>query len=383
MREVKVDVPPARLVCYTRPMKKRNGVALAVLLALVPVTASAATKSVAYSAEVITTYNGVTTHQHEWTDGVRWKSQSDDGTSGFYDDPEKRVSWQWGPGYGCLQTSMREGVSAPPAREEPMGRETVDGHPTQKVKVTSTYDDGTGTATHVRYVWRATDLQDVVIQSRSPDGTSETHRRNVVLGPPDPAKLALPSPPCTYDATLDTTRYAAQAAGGYRTIPFLDAGCKQFVPLPLEMSIPSDYALRDARPRGCFWGTEEDLGRVLASPSTVDFSAIHRGVFWCRVSDDTEFDPVHRKFVSQAGPQENWPAAFTALGIQDVVVTPKTVGSIDTLRVSGTLNGKHVYMLYLGFGDSPAVLISYTPPGSGPSSAAEWGRFLESVKATR
>lgn len=357
----------------------------ALLVALLPAAARAEDKSIAYSAERLSVIDGVTSHGHVWSDGVRWKSVSDDGTSGFYRDAEKKLSWQWGVGYGCLQMPLTNATGGPPPKEEELAREKVGDHPTRKMKLTYSVKDKTGATTPVvEYEWRATDLQDLVIQRRNADGTTETRLRNVVLGKPDPAKLAFPSPQCKYDPAQDTGRYAAEAAGGYRTIPFFDAGCKQFVPLPIEMSIPSDYAIRAARPRGCFWGAEEDLDRVLASPSEVDFTTIRRGVYWCRPSQDTEFDPVHGKFVNAAGPQENWPAAFAAQGIQDLVITPKSVGGIATLRVSGTFQGKHVYMLYLGFGDSPAVLINYTPPAAGgEGDAAEWARFLDSVRAPR
>ena len=363
----------------------RRPATAAVLLALLPAAALADDDPIAYSAEVTSVTGGVTSHRRVWSDGVRWTSQSDDGKSGVYQDHGKKLSWLWGPGYECLQVPLARPATTPPPKEEPLGRETVDGHPTQKVKITysipSTMGGKPGATTVVEYVWRATDLHDLVIQRKSLDGSSETHVRSVVLGQPDPAKLAFPSAQCKYDAAQDTTRYAAEAAGGFRAIPFFDAGCKQFVPLPIEMSIPSDYAIRAARPRGCFWGAEEDLDRVLASPSEVDFTAIRRGVYWCRSSEDTEFDPVHRKFVNAAGPQENWPAAFAAQGIKDLVITPKSVGGIATLRVSGTLQGKHVYMLYLGFGDSPAVLINYAPPAGSKDAATEWARFLESLRA--
>jgi hypothetical protein len=354
---------------------------------LLPASTLAGDNPIAYSAEVTSVTGGVTSHSRVWSDGMRWTAQSDDGKSGVYEDHGKKLSWHWGPGYECLQIPLADPATTPPPKEEQIGPETVDGHPTHKAKVTYsipyTMGGKSGATTVVEYVWRATDLQDLVIQRKSLDGSSETHVRSVVLGKPDPAKLAFPSPYCKYDAAQDTTRYAAEAAGGYRTIPFFDAGCKQFVPLPLEMSIPSDYAVRAARPWGCFWGAPDDLDRVLTSPSEVDFSAIHRGVFYCRPSTDTEYDPVQEKFVNAAGPQENWPAAFAAQGIRDLVITPKSVGGIATLRVSGTFQGKRVYMLYLGFGDSPAVLISYTPPAGSKDGAAEWARFLESVHATQ
>jgi hypothetical protein len=357
---------------------------LAVLLLLAPAAASAERKPIAYSAEVVVVSKGVTKKAHVWTDGVRWKQQDDDGKGGNYHDEEKGLSWMWGTGFPCIQTPLRGADARPTPKEEPLGSEVVAGHPTKKFKVTTTYQDGKTTMTDVRYVWRATDLGDLAIRQLSGDGTTERTLRNVVLGPPDPKLLAFPSPQCRYDEAQDTTRYAPKAAGGYRTIPFSDAGCKQFVPLPLTLSIPSDYAIRSAGPLGCFWGTEEDLGRVLASKEEADFTSIRRGVFWCRVSPSTEFDPVHEKFVSEEGPQEQWPAAMKALGARDVVMEPKKVAGIATLRVSGIMGGQAVYMLYIGFGDSPAVLINYRPAGKGgPADLAEWQRFLDSLRPAK
>ena len=345
---------------------------------------AAADKKPAYSAEVVVVSKGETKKAHVWTDGVRFKQQDDDGKAGSYQDEEKGLSWLWGPGFPCIQMPLHGADKGPPPKEEPMGNEVVAGHPTRQFKVTTTYTDGNQTKTDVRYVWRATDLNDIAIRQKSGDGTTERTLRNVVLGPPDPKLLAFPSPQCRYDEREDTTRYAPKAAGGYRTIPFSDAGCKQFVPLPLALDIPSDYAIRSGGPLGCFWGTEEDLGRVLASKEEADFTSIRRGVFWCRASPSTQFDPVQGKFVSEEGPQERWPAALRAVGARDVAIEPKTVGGIATLRVTGVMGGQGVYMLYIGFGDSPAVLINYRPAGKGgPADRAEWQHFLDSFRAAK
>jgi hypothetical protein len=353
-------------------------------LLLLAAAAASAEEKVAYSAEVVIVSQGVTKRAHVWTDGVRFKQQDDDGKSGHFQDEERGLSWMWGPGFPCIQMPLHDADAGPAPKEEPLGGEVVAGHPTKKFKVTTTYRDGEKTVTDVRYVWRATDLADLAIRQRSGDGTTERTLRNVALGPPDPKLLSFPSPQCRYDEVADTTRYAPKAAGGYRTIPFFDAGCKQFVPLPLSLSIPSDYAIRSAGPLGCFWGTEDDLRRVLASKEEADFTSIRRGVFWCRVSPSTEFDPVHEKFVSEEGPQEQWPAAMKALGAREVAMEPKKVGGIVTLRVSGVLGGQAVYMLYIGFGDSPAVLINYRPAGKGgPADRAEWQHFLDSLQPTK
>jgi hypothetical protein len=351
------------------------------LLAFAP---AAGDKKPAYSADVVVVSKGVTKKAHVWTDGVRWKQQDDDGKGGSYQDEEKGLSWLWGPGFPCIQMPLRDEDKKRVPKEEPLGTEVVAGHPTKKFKVTTSYNDGKTTLTDVRYVWRATDLNDVAVRQLSGDGTTERTLRNVVLGPPDPKLLAFPSPQCRYDEAKDTTRYAPKAAGGYRTIPFSDAGCKQFVPLPLTMSIPSDYAIRSGGPLGCFWGTEGDLSHVLASKEEADFTALRRGVFWCRSSPSTEFDPVHEKFVSDQGPQERWPEAMKALGAREIVIEPKTVGGIATLRVSGILGGQAVYMLYIGFGDSPAILINYRPAGKGgPADRAEWQHFLDSLQPAK
>jgi hypothetical protein len=63
---------------------------------------------------------------------------------------------------------------------------------------------------------------------------------------------------------------------------------------------------------------------------------------------------------------------------------PKEVGGIATLRVTGVLGGQAVYMLYIGFGDSPAILINYRPAGKGGAAdRAEWQRFLDSLQPAR
>ena len=52
-------------------------------------------------------------------------------------------------------------------------------------------------------------------------------------------------------------------------------------------------------------------------------------------------------------------------------------------RVTGSMNGQHVYMLYLAVpgADSPAILINYRPPGKGAASDdAAWQHFLDSIE---
>jgi hypothetical protein len=191
--------------------------ALPLVFAAAAAAASTAVPPVAYRAEVIVVAKGVTTRSLVFSDGVRKKTETlkaNGETSGNYADGEKKLSWSWGPGYGCLQMPLEPaGVTS---REEPAGSETIDGHPTTKVKVTSTQTLSGKTTTFVGFEWRATDLHDLVIQRQNEDGSVKINVRNIVPGKPDEKLMAFPSPPCKYNEAEDTTRYAAQAAGGVR-----------------------------------------------------------------------------------------------------------------------------------------------------------------------
>jgi hypothetical protein len=204
--------------------------------------------------------------------------------------------------------------------------------------------------------------------------------RKIVLGMPDSSVFAMP-PGCGYDEMADTSRNDAETAGGFRTIRFSDASCKKLVPLPLTMSIPSDYAIRGSV-MGCFWGTERDLGRVLSSREQADFTRISRGVFWCRVSDSTEYDPVRKRFVNEQGTDDQWMNAYKSMGATNVSVRRATLGSFPGLAMSANVGGSPVYMLYIGVADSPAILINYHPPQpASPNDADVWERFIKSITA--
>jgi hypothetical protein len=98
---------------------------------------------------------------------------------------------------------------------------------------------------------------------------------------------------------------------------------------------------------------------------------------------NTGYDPIRKKFVSELGTEDQWAAGMKAQGIRDAVVTPKKIGLIPTLRITGSMNGQHVYMLYLAVPgtDSPAILINYRPPGKGAAADdAAWWRFLDSIE---
>jgi len=340
----------------------------------------------AYTAEMIATGGGQTIRTHVWSDGRILKSQSADGSTGRYVDYDKKLSWIYGPGFPCVQVPTEPEGYAVTSREEVVGSETIDHHPVKKVKITSTIVHEKKTTTSVVTEWRATDLHDLALRRSASDGSYDSHLEHVVLGVPDAKLLAFPNPPCKYDPTLDTTHDAAQAAGGFRAVSFFDASCKKLVPLPLTLSIPSDYAIRGyGTTHNCFWGRNEDLDRVIAKDGP-DFEHIQHGVFWCRPSDSTEYDPVHDKFVSEQGTQDQWATSMMAMGAKNVVVTSKKIGSIPSARVTASMNGQRVYMLYLAVpgADSPAILINYHPSGKGAASDdAAWQHFLDSIEVAK
>lgn len=361
---------------------------VAVSTLAVPAAAARAadTPPLAYSADSVSVYKGETTRMRVWTDGVRSRTESEDGSSGRYSDKGKGLAWSWDKS-GCRQMPLQHAGLTSTRKEERLGGESVAGHPTDKVKVTWTSSYEGKTSTDVEYEWRATDLRGLVIRTRNADGTFEKNLQNIVLGTPDGKRLAFPSPPCEYDEMADTTFDAPLAPGGHRTIRFSDAGCKKLVPLPLTLSIPSDYAIRSpggGADAGCLMGAVDDLDRVTASKGEVDFASIRRGVFWCRVSGSTEFNPVAGKFVSELGPEDQWAAGLKTMGVEKVAMSEKTVGGVATLRITGVMAGKKVYMLYLGVGDSPAILINYHPAGAGDASdEAEWRHFVDSLQVAK
>src|SRR5258707_15706715 len=104
-----------------------------------------------------------------------------------------------------------------------------------------------------------------------------------------------------------------------RMVTFSDAECTLFVRLPLTISIHSDYAISKAPGSNCLIGTEEDLGKVI-SPGGADFTAIHRGVFWVRISGGTHYDAKSKMFVSDQGAQDHWAEAMKKVGATDVAI---------------------------------------------------------------
>jgi len=331
---------------------------LAVLLLFAAAAARAETQHPAYTADDVVVSEGKTSRSRVASNGVITRIDSADGASVYYSDEAKHAMWMYGPQYACMQMPLA-GASTK-VTEEILGKEKIDGHPTTKMKVTSTVKG----SKIVEIQWRATDLHDLIVRRSSEDGSTSSHLEHIVLGPPDPKRLAFPSPQCKADPSLAASVPAAR--GGERSIRFDQGACKMIVPLPIAMSIPSDYGIRAVPRLGCFWGAEDDLRRLLANERQADFESIRRGVFWCRVSENTEFDPVRKQFVSEMGTDKQWKKAFEASGARNVVLSSKMVGVFPTLGVTASVSGQRVYMLYLAVPntESLAILINYH----------QWGR---------
>ena len=352
---------------------------LAVLLLLSASAARAEVAKPAYTADVVATFSGHTAHSRIASNGVVSRTVSDDGKSITYTDSSLHRMWMSYPTSPCLEVPLPSDANAP-SHDEVLGKETIDGHPTTKVKVTTTYNG----KTFVETQWRATDLGDLVIRRRAADGSSESHLEHIVIGIPDAKLLAFPSPQCKLDPSLVAS--VAQPSGGERRISFDKGACKSIVALPISMQIPSDYAIRNADAHGCFWGAEDDLKRVLADPNAADFESIRRGVFWCRVSENTEYDPVRKRFVSEMGDDSQWESALKAGGAKNASIERGIVGAFPLLSMKVTMSGQRAYMLYVGVPDteSLAVLINYHPAGRGDAAdEAAWDRFIKSLKTTR
>lgn len=351
---------------------------LFVVLAATLAAADTHELSPAYSAVTIVTFEGKTFRSRVYSDGVHTKMLDESGKSGSYTDESLQTRWQWGPEYGCIHIPMNPGKSS--RKEEALGAETIDGHPTRKVKVTESFTDPHGkTTTYTETVWHATDLHDLIIRTSADQ--RQMHLEKIVVGKPEASLVAFPSPPCNAAEMSSIAASQPAAPGGYRTVRFDQGACEFVMPFPIAMSIPSDYASRAVRPLGCFWGAEDDLNRLLANGKEADFTAIRRGVFWCRPSESTEYDAAHKQFVNEAGPQDKWAAAFRGMGAKDVVISSKLIGTFPSTRVTLTSNGQRVYMLYFvpPNVDTIALLINYHPAGKGTVADDQaWKKFVDS-----
>jgi len=178
----------------------------------------------------------------------------------------------------------------------------------------------------------------------------------------------------------------SKAAESWTPVDFATATC-HYVSPPMELtfSIPPDFVARDAKhgpAAGCFWGTKEDLDRVLASSKGADFGKLHKGVFQAHVSTSSAYDPRSGKFTDGAQMLKS----LSSSGITGGKVIPRQFGKYDGRVVTGkSKSGADLYFVYLAPAlGTNAVLINYrpaTPPT--PGDAAVWNRFLDSIRPTK
>jgi hypothetical protein len=351
---------------------------LAVVLFSSAAIAAESSVPVAYTGEgVLTAPGGVKMTVKVWSDGVHTRrdwSGSDGAKSYYYYDTSRQTMWIYAAGKPCQQTPSKEDTL--PRNAKLLGSETIDGHPAQKFAISGVDPNDNETGIE----WRAADLGNLVIQWQRSNG-AEYHLRHIVTGKPDAETLKFPEQCKTSDVN-DTTHYAAQAPGASRSVSFFDLACKKLVPLPLTFSLPSDFEIREGGPMGCFAGRHDDLDRLLELSEQVNFDALKHAVIWVRTSDSTQFDPQHKVFRSELGSSDQWQAAYAHAGIRDVSVTARDVFGIPSVRVNAVVEGKPVRMFYMGYGDSPAILISYQPaPGGSSADDGDWQRFLDGIAA--
>jgi hypothetical protein len=112
---------------------------------------------------------------------------------------DKMLSYLVYPGQEayCVMTppskqTDQPGAKAPKVDITPLGKETVDGHPCVKNKVTFTSDDG---SQHDLTAWNATDLNDFPIKTEMQEGhtTITTNFRDVKLSAPAASEFDPPS----------------------------------------------------------------------------------------------------------------------------------------------------------------------------------------------
>ena len=105
-------------------------------------------------------------------------------------DRGAKKMWLLMPAVGCVEQPVTEraadvlGTMPADATEELVGKETIDGHPTEKYKVKATVAGKTSE----HYQWRAKDLDGFPIRTAAVDGSYEQRFTKVELKKPD-AKL--------------------------------------------------------------------------------------------------------------------------------------------------------------------------------------------------
>ena len=182
-------------------------------------------------------------------------------------------------------------------------------------------------------------------------------------------------------ATLGAAPPAA-SPGGWKKVDFATATCNYISPpMGLSFSLPPGFLTLNPRHgpgAGCFWGTKEDLNRVITAEGP-NFEKLVHGVFQARLSTNVAFDHATGLF-SDEGDLER---LLRNSAITDGKITHRKFGKHPGLVVTGrTREGSNLYLVYLAHGlDDNVLLINYrpaTPPV--PADAAVWTRFLDSIE---
>jgi hypothetical protein len=174
----------------------------------------------------------------------------------------------------------------------------------------------------------------------------------------------------------------SKASESWTPIDFATATC-HYAPRPMELtfSIPHGYVMRDPKHGpsvGCFWGTKEDLDRVLASGKGADFGKLQKGVFQAHLSTSSAYDPRTGKFSDESQMLKS----LKSSGFTGGKVMPRKFGKYEGRVVTGKAkSGSDLYILYLAPGIGTNVILINYVPSTLPSSAdaAVWSHFLDSI----
>jgi len=171
-------------------------IAAGVLLGVVPARAAESLPDVTAEQALFSQGKQVSTAK-VYVSGGRVRSETTAGgqTMTTLLDRRAKKMWLLMPGVGCIEQPVTErsadllGAMPADATEELVGKETIDGHPTQKYKVRATVAGKTSE----HYQWRATDLGGFPIRTAAVDGSYEQRFTRIELKTPDAKLFAAPT----------------------------------------------------------------------------------------------------------------------------------------------------------------------------------------------
>jgi hypothetical protein len=162
-------------------------------------------------------------------------------------------------------------------------------------------------------------------------------------------------------ATLGAAPPAA-SADGWKKADFAAATCNYISPpMGLSFSLPPGFLTLNPKRgpgAGCFWGTKEDLDRVITAEGP-NFEKLVRGVFQARLSTNVAFDHSTGLFSGE----EELEILLKNAGVTGGKIGHRKFGKHPGLVVTGkTREGSSLYLVYLAHGlDDNVLLINYRP----------------------